>query len=301
MKNALITFLVFSIAISGLSQISKPLSQYGLTNHLADGDLIGVSVRPFSAKEATKGITKANLIADLALNPTNGVNSTQASNIVNQILVSSNFVALAKLIATTNGLQAEVSNLQAATNAHFTRIGNVEGGTNGLRTDVVNLQAATNQFGSTNLTPKILFASATPIVGAGTSATNLASVTVAANQLTNNLSMLELELSGTFSLTGQSKQLQVVYGSTTLLDSGSQAVSNCAWCITGTIKRTGNTSQYSRLHLTWGPSSFTLTNSHVFAAETNGVATVLKVVGTSGVTSSITNESYSVRYWPAGW
>lgn len=149
MKNTLITFLIFSIGISGLCQIQKPLSQYGTTNQLAPGDLIGVSVSPFSAKERVKGITKANLIADLALNPTNGINSSQASNIVNQILLSSNLATLIKLIATTNGLQVEINNLQAATNnltGLNARATALEAQTNNLGVRASNAEIATNLF-----------------------------------------------------------------------------------------------------------------------------------------------------------
>lgn len=144
-----------------------------------------------------------------------------------------------------------------------------------------------------------IYGNTTSVVGAGTAATNLQTVSIGAHTLTNNLDTLEVLASGKFSLTGESKQVQVIYGSQAILDSGSQAVSNSAWVVRGTITRTGNTAQYCTATLTWGQGPWALTNATVILAQTNGIATTLKIVGTSGVTSSITNEALLVKWMPA--
>ena len=129
--------------------------------------------------------------------------------------------------------------------------------------------------------------------------TNLTQFTVPANTLTNVNDTLDLQTVGTFSLTGQSKGVLLVYGSETLLDTGSQAVSNGTWRAGATITRTGNTAQYYSAWLQWDRAVIGgQTNRSGLLVQTNGIDTVLKVQGTSGAVASITNEFFALDYKP---
>jgi hypothetical protein len=95
-----------------------------------------------------------------------------------------------------------------------------------------------------------IYVNPVPIVNAGTAATNLYTNNILANTLINQADSIELVSSGTFSLTGQSKELQLMYGTQTAFDTGLQPISNGFWQIRATITKTGPTNEYALINYT---------------------------------------------------
>ncbi len=131
--------------------------------------------------------------------------------------------------------------------------------------------------------------------------TNLASVTVQGNVLTNNGDVVEGFWAGK-TLTGStSNEFKLIFGSTTLLDTGMQSASNITFTASVKLIRIGVTSARSIATLSWGPQNapFAFTNSNLVIAETNGIDTVLKMQGASSAANAHTNNYFEVRYYPA--
>lgn len=144
-----------------------------------------------------------------------------------------------------------------------------------------------------------LVVSNSPIASAGAVETNLISYSVGAHVLTNTNDRLMFRASGRFAATANAKQIKVVYGSQTVLDTGSQIVNSGSWTIEGEIIRTGNTSQSVNAEFHGaGVTLFTTANS-VDLAQTNGIATILKLTGTAAGDGDITNRTLVVTWHPS--
>lgn len=133
--------------------------------------------------------------------------------------------------------------------------------------------------------------------------TNLMSFNVPAHTLTNASDSLKVRTVGKFSLTGQSKEIILQYGTpaTTILDTGSQAVSNGTWSAECSIVRTANSEIYYFAKLEWdrqviGGSTNT---SGRITTLTNGIDNLFQVQGSAGAVASITNELLTVEFLPA--
>lgn len=132
--------------------------------------------------------------------------------------------------------------------------------------------------------------------------TNMNQFTVPAHTLTNNGDSLRWWIAGrtAFAL-ASTNEIAVIFGSQAVMDTGLQIRSNCQWTATGTITRTGNTSQRIESTLWWpGPGAASIiTNIVTDIAQTNGIDTVLKVRGASRRIAVLTNMLFKVAYEPA--
>ncbi len=143
-----------------------------------------------------------------------------------------------------------------------------------------------------------LFVDTTPVASAGASETNLITRTIPAHTLTNITDRLIIRSTGRFAATANAKQIKLVYGSETILDTGSQIVNSGAWVIEAEILRTGNTAQSASAEFHGaGVTLFTTANS-LDLVQTNGIDTVLKVTSTAAGNGDVTNRSMTIEYWP---
>lgn len=157
-------------------------------------------------------------------------------------------------------------------------------------------------FAWTNTTASVggtLVVSNAPIASAGASETNLIAYTVPAHVLTNNNDRLTFRASGRFAATANAKQIKVVYGSETILDTGSQIVNSGAWTIEGEIIRTGNTSQSVNAEFHGAGESLFTTASSLDLAQTNNISTVLKLTSTAAGDGDVTNRSLTITWHPS--
>jgi hypothetical protein len=139
----------------------------------------------------------------------------------------------------------------------------------------------------------------TPVASAGASETNLITVTIPAHALTNNGDSFTFRTSGRFAATANAKDLKVVYGSETILDTSSQIVNSGAWTFEGEIIRTGNTSQSVNAEFHGAGVTLFTTAASLDLAQTNGINTVFKVTSTAAGDGDVTNRTMTVWLWPA--
>ena len=141
----------------------------------------------------------------------------------------------------------------------------------------------------------------TNLNGAGTMS-NLANMSITGNTLTNNGDTLFAEWGIKLQITKENtNQFQLLYGATTMLDTGLQIASNCTVRATCTISRTGNASQHVEAHLEWGPGGgvpFAFTNANLEMAENNGIANILKAMGGARAVGAHTNNFFRVEWKP---
>lgn len=133
--------------------------------------------------------------------------------------------------------------------------------------------------------------------------TNLANVSIPAHFMTNNLDALHAIWRGNMPLAlANTNQFQIVFGSSTILDTGLQTASNTVFSAECWIVRTGNTSQHVEGRFEWGPGNgapFAFTNANLEIAETNGIATTLALKGGALRPGAHTNNFFRVWYEPA--
>jgi len=147
--------------------------------------------------------------------------------------------------------------------------------------------------------PVTLSANSTPVISAGAAETNLITYSVPANTLTNSGDRLIIRASGRFAATANAKQIKLILGSETILDTTSQIVNSGSWVIEGEIIRTGNTAQSTSAEYHGAGLSLFTTASAVDLVQTNGIATVLKLVSTAAGDGDVTNRTLTVEWWPA--
>ncbi len=136
----------------------------------------------------------------------------------------------------------------------------------------------------------------TPVENAGTAETNLMTFSIPAHALTNTNDRLLIRASGKFAPSVGAKQLKLVYGSETLWDSSSQVQNGGTWVVNSEIIRTGNTAETFNVDYHGsGTTLFTLSAVGT-AAQTNGIATTLKLTGTAAATSDLTNVTMTVTW-----
>jgi len=98
-------------------------------------------------------------------------------------------------------------------------------------------------------------------------------------------------------------QFQVVFGSSTILDTGLQTASNTAYTVEATLTRTADVGLVVHGRCEWGPGGgvpFVVTNAVASILETNSVATALSLRSTARRQGSHTNLFTSLRWFPAG-
>jgi len=138
-----------------------------------------------------------------------------------------------------------------------------------------------------------------PIASAGASQTNLITFTVKANTLTNNGDRIKARWSGRFGATANTKDLFVIFGSETILDTSAQIVNSGAWTVEAEIIRTGNTSQAASAEFHGAGVTLFTTAAAVDLVQTNGIATVLKMMSTAAGDGDVTNRTMTVEFYPA--
>jgi len=137
----------------------------------------------------------------------------------------------------------------------------------------------------------------TPIMTAGTAETNLLTHSIAAHSLTNLHDRLLIRASGRFVGNVNTKQLKLVYGTTTILDTTAQIANGGGWVITAEIIRTGNATQTASAEYHGTAESLFTTASAISMAEDNGIANTIKITGTTATASGdVTNRTLVVEY-----
>jgi hypothetical protein len=132
--------------------------------------------------------------------------------------------------------------------------------------------------------------------------TNMNQFIVPAHTLTNNGDSIRWWIAGrTANALATTNNIAVIFGSEAVLDTGLQIRSNCQWTATGTITRTGGTSQRIESTLWWpGAGAASIATNYVIdIVQTNGIDTVLKVQAASRRVSVLTNMVFKVAYEPA--
>ena len=136
-----------------------------------------------------------------------------------------------------------------------------------------------------------------------TTFTNLATNSIAANTLTNNGDMVIAEWAGVMAnASANTNQFRILYGSQTVIDTGTQIASNCTWNAEVKIARTGNTSQLVMGHFEWGPGGavpFAFTNVNIVTSQTNGLSTYIALQGAARRVGAHTNNYFRLKYEPA--
>jgi hypothetical protein len=130
--------------------------------------------------------------------------------------------------------------------------------------------------------------------------TNMGSVTVPGNSLTNNNRRVVGYWSGTFpAALANTNQFQIVFGSQTILDTGLQIASNCHWrCSVAISRANANTAQIADAWFQWGPGGgapFDFTNRIISLAQTNGIATLLALRHGARRVGAATNNYFRVN------
>lgn len=132
--------------------------------------------------------------------------------------------------------------------------------------------------------------------------TNMGNVVIAGHTLTNTGDAIRFEADIAMpSATVNTNQFKLVFGSTTLMDTGLIPASNGPVHITGKITRTGNTAQHFRGALSFttpGQGSLVSTNVNIELAETNGINTTFALQGASRRAGGATNNAFFVWYEP---
>src|SRR5207247_5396816 len=95
------------------------------------------------------------------------------------------------------------------------------------------------------------------------------------------------------------KTLKVIFGSSTILSTGAQIVNGGDWTIDGQIIRTGNTAQEASAELHGAGVTLFTDAGVVLLAETNGIATTLKLTSTASGNGDVTNRTMVVEYFPS--
>lgn len=151
-------------------------------------------------------------------------------------------------------------------------------------------------FGSTNAVGGTMRVTNTVVFSAGAAETNLQAVTINAHTLTNNQERLLFRASGRFAATSNTKTIKVVYGSETIFDSTAGVANTGAWVLNGEIIRTGSTSQSCNVDFNGGTNVVFVRTSSLDTAQTNGIATVLKITSTAAGDGDVTNRTFTVEW-----
>lgn len=163
----------------------------------------------------------------------------------------------------------------------------------------VNLNAAVGGVLKTDTT-------ATGNVGGGED--NLITYAIPANALPNNACYIEFEMWGSFAANVNTKQLKIVYGATTLLDTTGLVFNGISWRAKGVVVRTGAATQTATCELTVSGTLLgaVTTSTAVTTAptETLSGAVTIKATGTvSGAgtdDNSIVQNGLIVKFYPNG-
>lgn len=198
------------------------------------------------------------------------------------------------LIGKTDG-SYNVANLTAGTNVTITN-------GNG------SIEIAASGGGGSG--PSIIDFNSTQVGNSAGAETDLKSKSVAGGTLANDGETIEFEAAGTLATSFDADAfIKVKWGATTIFsgDPIIQTLSNNKWSISGTIIRTGATTQKCFVRLTygqepgtfgWAANSASFTDYEV-AGETLSGASTLKITGSGTTANDVVCEFWKVKKWPA--
>lgn len=201
-------------------------------------------------------------------------------------LVTSNALHLGK---TTNALETEVEGTLYASSNLLVKVGQSVSNAWVGGTMVYSLDNYTNLNGNV------------------ATFTNLANAVVPGNALTNKGDMIRAFWGGVSATAMQNTQnFQIVYGGTTILDTGLQIGSNYLYRASVEITRSGNSAQHVDAKLEWLPNALGLTglpwistNEMFEIAENNGINNTLALKVSARRVGALTNTQFRVYYDPA--
>jgi hypothetical protein len=126
------------------------------------------------------------------------------------------------------------------------------------------------------------------------------SYTVPAATLAVNGDHLEFKAAGVFAATANNKRLRIKYGATTLLDTGTLAITAASdWEVQGQIIRTGAATQKSTVSLLSSDAAVADFPDLTTPAETLSGTVVLKLTGEATADNDVVEETLTVRFLPA--
>lgn len=134
-------------------------------------------------------------------------------------------------------------------------------------------------------------------VGAGED--TLQSFSVPASQLSVTGDFLKFRSAGTFGASVNSKRVRVKFGATTILDTGALGITGAtSWVISGTITRTGATTQ--KCEAVMNTSSATLMGyaAYATATETLSGAVTFLVTGEATDNNDVVKETFQMEWMP---
>jgi hypothetical protein len=145
-----------------------------------------------------------------------------------------------------------------------------------------------------------IFNSTTQTGNSTTTETDLFSNSIAASVLGTDGDSIEFYAAGTYATSVNSKQLRVKYGSTTIFDSGSLAITVAnTWSVRGSIIRTGASTQKAIVQFESSSTVLSASASFTSPGETLSGAVTLKVTGQGTASNDIVGEIWKGLWQPA--
>lgn len=189
----------------------------------------------------------------------------------------------------TRAATAQVANTQEWQNVSGTVLSYVDA--TGHMVNAAGLSAGYAKVGGS------IFYSTTQTGNSGSSETDLFSSSIAASTLGTNGDSIEFYAAGTFAATANNKQVRVKFGGTTVLDTGALVVTTASsWRVTGSIIRTGATSQKAIVSYFSSDATLLETTSYTTPGETLSGAVTLKVTGQATSNNDIVGEMWKGQW-----
>lgn len=146
----------------------------------------------------------------------------------------------------------------------------------------------------------VTYTNTTQTGNAAATETDAFSHTLTAATLNTNGESLEFEAAGTFAATASTdKRVKVVFGSTTIFDTGAlAAVSAASWHVKGTIIRTGAATQKVIVSFDSSYASLNSTSTYTAATETLANALTLKLTVNGTNANDTVAQFYKEKWFP---
>lgn len=145
---------------------------------------------------------------------------------------------------------------------------------------------------------------AVPVPTSNNTPSTAVSTTISGNTMTNNGDTIRLRLRGVMPANqANSNRFLIVFGGTTILDTGIQPASNTVYNGFAELTRTGLSAQHVNAGIVWGPGGgvpFAFTNVDLeLTTIANGADQTLAFQSTGHRQGSSTNTFFDVEYYPA--
>lgn len=261
---------------------AQAFGAFAVTN--ADGQLLhGSSTAPITEAVFGAGLTHS-AASDLLMRNTNGSGSNvQAGDYSIQAGRSTGNATPGSLRLKTSTATTSGSSLQTATD----------------RVIIDGTGRASKQIGATTNYAAMggtAYADMSDRSNSGTGETDLGSYTLSADSLAATGDFVRLTAFGVYAATVNNKTLKVKLGSTTLFDTGALAVNGGVWNIKCEVYRTGSSTQ--RVIATASTDNALLVSTATYTAASEDLTTnlTLKVTGTGGASTDITERGFLIEY-----